>query len=87
MKTFHERIQNRDYHTTLPWGPSRETRDAYHADQRRLEAQFKADLFEEYGVTGHPKADKAYAIAWEHGHASGFSEIEAFFSEIVCLIQ
>lgn len=27
--------------------------------------QFKVDLFVAYGVTGHPKAEKAFNLAWE----------------------
>jgi hypothetical protein len=60
---------------------------AYRDGELALLEEFKADLFEEFGVTGNPKADKAYHIAWEHGHSSGFSEIYNFFSDLVELIQ
>jgi hypothetical protein len=60
---------------------------AYRDGEHILLEEFKADLFEEFGVTGNPKADKAYHIAWEHGHSSGLSEIYSFFSDLVELIQ
>lgn len=59
----------------------------YQDYERTLLEEFKADLFEDFGVTGNPKADKAYHIAWEHGHSSGLSEIYSFFSDLVELIQ
>jgi hypothetical protein len=62
-------------------------RAAYNAESARLEGLFKAALFEEYGVTGHPKADKCYSLAWEHGHSAGFSEVANYFSEFVELIK
>jgi len=48
---------------------------------------FKRLLGEEYGVTGNPKFEKAYYIAYEHGHSSGFSDIEIYFSELSDLIK
>jgi hypothetical protein len=59
----------------------------YQDYERTLLEEFKADLFEDFGVTGNPKADKAYHIAWEHGHSCGLSEIYSFFSDVVELIQ
>lgn len=38
-------------------------RKAYHVEAAQMEAIFKADALEEVGLTGHPKADKAYAMA------------------------
>lgn len=61
--------------------------DEYRRVSRQREAEFKADLFEEYDVTGHPKADRAFALAWEEGHANGFYEVESFFSRLVLLIR
>lgn len=51
------------------------------------EARFRADLFRYYGVADNPKADKAYAIAWDYGHASGYQDVQSYFSDIVELIK
>lgn len=61
-------------------------RAAYNADEARLLAQFKADLEAEYGVVGHPKADKLYALAWEHGHSAGLTEVVHYYEEFVELV-
>jgi hypothetical protein len=60
---------------------------AYQGDIARLEAEFRADLLVEYGVTGNPKADKCYSIAWEHEHSAGFTEVANYFGELVELIR
>jgi hypothetical protein len=49
--------------------------DKYHAEQARLDTLFKQDALAEVGLTNHPKADKAYGLAWENGHSSGLSEV------------
>jgi hypothetical protein len=49
--------------------------DKYHAEQCRLESLFKADALAEVGLTNHPKADKAYGLAWKNGHSGGYSEV------------
>jgi hypothetical protein len=51
------------------------------------EEAFKKALAEEYDVVGNPKFDRCYSIAYSHGHSSGFSEVEIFFSDIVELIK
>lgn len=64
----------------------REARAAYDKDEARLLAQFQADLEAEFGVVGHPKADKLYALAWERGHASGLAEVVTHYEELVDLV-
>lgn len=53
----------------------RAARDAYHAEERRLTEQFKADLLHDLDMANHPLADKFYAKAWEMGHANGLGEV------------
>jgi hypothetical protein len=62
-------------------------RRLYGAETGRLEAEFRRDLLEEHGVTENRKASRCYAIAYEHGHSAGFSEIASYFDEIVDLIK
>lgn len=56
-------------------------------NQKNGETEFKKDLFEEYGVSNNPKAEKCYSIAYELGHSNGYNEIGYYFSEIVELIK
>ncbi len=53
----------------------REEMKSYRDETYRLRDQFKVDALEEVGLTGHPKAEKAYSLAYEEGHSSGFSDI------------
>ena len=64
--------------------------EARNADRKindERDKQFVADLFEYHEVTGNPKAQQAYSIAYSHGHSSGFSEVANCFSDIVDLIK
>lgn len=36
---------------------------------------FSADAIDYCGLKGHPKADKAFSMAYDRGHSSGYSEI------------
>jgi hypothetical protein len=72
---------------------SRDT-EAYNAARReygQLEgqknAEFRDDLFDEHGVTGNPRAQRCYDIAWSYGHSSGLQEVANYFSELVDLIK
>ena len=65
----------------------RKAQRAYRAETSRLEEEFKTDLFDEHGVTDHPKAQKVFALAWEHGHSAGYSEIAIYFDDFVELIK
>lgn len=53
----------------------RAAQTAYNHETSRLNELFKADALEYHGLTGHPKADKAYRLAWENGHSSGYQEV------------
>jgi TPR repeat protein len=59
----------------------------YRAGEMEAKALFKKDLLEGYGVQNHSKADKAYQIAWEHGHSSGYYEVVNYFEELVELLK
>lgn len=65
----------------------RAARDRYQAEQQRLNDEFYADLLEEHGVTGHPKAQKAYNLAYEYGHSAGYQEVALHFADLVELIK
>lgn len=61
-------------------------REKYYKEQNALQEKFVQDLFEEFGVKDSKKARKAYAIAYEHGHSSGYSEIYNYFIDLAELL-
>lgn len=60
-------------------------------DRRILEAVRRANhrmaLEREHGVTGHPKAEMVYELAWEYGHANGYGEVATIYDDLVELIK
>ena len=89
--TVQEKLASEAYRTKRPYpsptDPNRKAlKKAHNEDTARLEDQFRADLFEEYGVSGHPKANLCYSKAWEHGHSAGLSEVALYFEDFVELI-
>lgn len=98
-RSVSEKIRDGFYQSKVPY-PSREqfpnrskdpaylaARKAHYDDQGRLDEQFKLDLFKEEGVEDNPKRDKCYALAYEHGHSSGKSDVANYFSEFAELIK
>jgi hypothetical protein len=63
------------------------SRQAYVAESRRLEAQFKADLEKGFDVVGNPKTDECFKLAWEYGHSAGFKEVYSYYCDLVLLIK
>jgi len=62
----------------------REAVTAYRADGARLQEQFWADLFDEYGMPlDHPLASHMRGVAYARGHSSGYGEVASEFSEMV----
>jgi hypothetical protein len=57
----------------------------YYNDKSHM--QFKNDALEHVGLTNHPKAEKAFALAWEHGHADGYESVLNWLKEITDLVQ
>lgn len=52
---------------------------------QRIE-KFRLDLYEHYGVSENPKADRVFEKAYDRGHHAGFGEVAAEFGELVDLI-
>ena len=52
----------------------------------RIVADFKANLFERWEVTNHPKAEKVWSMAWDRSHSEGLHSVEMEFEELVDLI-
>jgi hypothetical protein len=55
--------------------------------EMKLHEEFVNDLFENFNVMNNPKKDKAFALAWEKGHANGLEEVYNEFYDLVELIE
>jgi hypothetical protein len=49
--------------------------------------RFYHDALSALGIVGHPKADKAYQIAYENGHAGGMSEVFGYLMDLAELLR
>ena len=65
----------------------REERDKYHGEDNRLYMLFKEGLFLYYNLEHNEKTSKAFSIAWERGHSSGYHEVYQEFDELVDLLK
>ena len=83
-----EKIRSGVYQASRPDNfNNQEQRDAYRKAQRHLDSTvFKKDALEEVGLAGHPKADKAFAMAWERGHSSSLFEVFYELEELANLL-
>lgn len=55
-------------------------------ERQQLDAAFKADALKECGLEGHPKADKAFSMAWDRGHSGGLPEVYGYLEELAELL-
>lgn len=94
---FQEKLQSNYYSSnTYPYVSASEAksnptkaavREKYLADYHRRDTEFKADAFEELGITDNPKAELLYQKAYEIGHGSGYHEIYVQMDDLVDLIK
>jgi hypothetical protein len=59
----------------------------FNTKQRELDAKFKVDVLAEYGLTGNPKANDVFELAWEEGHSSGYSEVMLWVCKLASLVK
>jgi hypothetical protein len=83
---FEEKVSS-GYYSRTNIEYSKENRKAYHEERSKLEAEFRNDLFNYWEVQDNPKCDKAFSIAWDHGHSAGYSEVASHFADLVDLIK
>jgi hypothetical protein len=71
---FYDKIRMGNYHAKLPYpskNASEETKKKYHEEVLRCSEQFKRDCIKVVGLQGHPKEEKAYALALDYGFKEG----------------
>lgn len=63
------------------------TRLQYNVELERLEQTvFKIDALVTLGIENHPKADRAWKMAWDRGHASGLVDVYLELKELCELL-
>lgn len=92
MKTVYDKIKAGAYENAVEYpsrsAPNRAERQMeYRKGQMVAEARFKADLEEEFGLSGHPKAQRLFDLAWQEGHSSGYNEVLNYYSEFSDLLK
>lgn len=65
----------------------KEHKEIYRQAEQKLYQEFQTDMFEMFCVSDNPKRFKCFDIAWEKGHANGYSEVYNEFDDIVGLIR
>ncbi len=59
----------------------------YKEENLRLQTEFRRDLIEKYNMTGHPKADKCFDMAWDFGQSSSYEDVEDYFMNLAELVR
>lgn len=59
----------------------------YQEEVLRLRNEFRRDLFEKYEMTGHPKANQCFDMAWDFGQTSSYGDVEDYFMNLIGLID
>lgn len=62
-------------------------KDLSYYESQQNDEEFKKDLFEYFGVQDNSKKEECYRIAYDIGHAHGYSEVLYYFTDIVSLIK
>jgi hypothetical protein len=83
-KTLWQRVQDDEFKSKIPY--SKENREKWKEDERRLRDEFKKAALDETCLAGHPKAQKAWEMAWDRGHASGYCEVLSELEELANLL-
>lgn len=96
-KTTDERIAGlrEDYDREVAAIRAKEAKKAEMREKHRIwreqdqakQVETRAKLEAEFGTAGHAKADLLWSMAWDHGHAAGYSEVEDWYSELVQLVD
>jgi hypothetical protein len=67
---------------------SRRAANRYYNEQvRDVTERFKQACFKELGIQDHPKKEKAFEIAWDYGHSSGYYEVYNYLETISELLK
>jgi hypothetical protein len=89
-ETIQEKLNRNAYKSTLPYFSPKENPERnrlYKEDSRRLNEEFKREVFETLDIVDNPKAEMLYSKAWDSGHSNGYSEVYYEALDLVDLIS
>lgn len=66
---------------------TKEGKDWYRAEGKRLQEQFNIDALAALDLSGHPKGKRLMRIAWNHGHGGGYLEVFQLAEEMTDLLK
>ena len=55
---------------------------AYTEDKRRLHEEFRLAAFRYCNISDHEKRERAWSMAWDHGHSSGYNDVLLHLEEL-----
>jgi len=59
----------------------------YRTEKTRCFNHLKTDILEDVGMTGHPKADKLFNLAWSHERSNGLDCVLEMAEELAELLR
>ena len=62
-------------------------RMAYDIEEGKVNDRAKQAMLEDVGLDKHPKRDKIYAYAWQHGHSGGYNDVWCVLCDIADLFK
>jgi hypothetical protein len=78
------------YKLRYPMGSAhvvKETKIAYRAETTRLREKFKNDLFDDLGISDHPKRERLFELAQERGDGNGLEYVYNAALDLLDLID
>lgn len=60
-------------------------RDAYNAEEKRINQLFRKDLFAKNGLVENDFTSQLFSLAWSAGHSAGFEAIANHFNDYAYL--
>jgi hypothetical protein len=75
-----------EYPNSLQMKEYKKLEEKYKEENDRLLKLFKHDCLDENGLLNHPKAEKAWEIAWREGHSLGYIDIDSVMSYLAELL-
>jgi len=64
----------------------RQKKIAYQNEEANIRAEFRRDAIEACDLTGHPRANDAFDMAWDDGHSDGYRAVFSRLEELSTLL-
>ena len=85
--TTRERLAAGHFKNKVPYGITREEHQAWGEAEAECTQAVIGSLEAEHDMMNHPKRDRLWAKAWEHGHWSGYHEVISYYEDFLELVK